>query len=489
MSLFRSASRIFALASFTALTGNGAYALDLDWHGQFRAEANTIYGYTHNVMKPVLANPNNGYSIPLNGDSPATFQNLFFRLKPRVIVNDNISLHSDLWLGTPDVGAFGSDAGTGKNNTYNQTTTGNAAVSAKNLFAEVATDFGTIRVGRMPLNWGLGLVWNSNDKGFDRLPSSGDGIQLITKLGAFKFMPAIIKYQDYNHTTLGVGNAGASDYVVGLMYSNDDEQVDIGVQFMRRVSGLNANINNPFSLGTTGSLNTAQSGYAYNIWDFYVNKKAGIFNIGAEVPLVGGLVASHTYTTVAGALKVDAQVNERWKLKLNAGSANGQSNVATANLQSTGLTAFYFHPDYRPGFLLFNYNYRNIANQSGSPYDNAVTNARFLALGTDYTVGKWTHGFQWLYAIADKTADGAAGTAYFNTWDHQYETQNAAAAQDNKLGFEIDYGLGYDWDESIRFGIDAGLYFPGNFYDYNNSATPDGHKTVFGSNVNMMVRF
>lgn len=511
MSFFRSASCVALISLTTLVLSNASRALDLDWHGQFRAETNTIFGYTHGVSVPDSTatnrtNMNNGYTVYFNGDSPATFQNLFLRLDPRVLVNDNISVHSDLWLGTPDKGAFGGDASSsGYSYYYHSTRSGNAVVTANNLFAEVATDFGTFRMGRLPLNWGLGLVWNSDSKGFDRLPSAGDGLSLVTKLGAFKFMPSIIKYQDFNHNTStgtgtgitsSTGNAGVSDYVVGLMYSNDDEQVDLGVQFMRRVAGINSNVLSPFSLGTstgvpaTTGLNQVRGGYAYNIWDFYAKKKSGVFLFEAEVPLVSGLVASHSYSTVAAAIKASAQATEHWKYKVNLGSASGQASTPVGTLSKTNLTAFAFHPDYRPGLLMFNYNYRNIANQAGSPYDNGVTNAKFVSLGADYETGKWTHSFEWLYAMADKGADGVAGDAYFNTLDHQYQTQDAnAAAQDKAMGWEFDYGLGYDWDEAIRFGLEMGLYFPGKFYDFNNSATPNSHKTVFGTNLNMMVRF
>ena len=502
MSLFTPASRVVGLLLLGSFINQNAQALELDWHGQFRAEENLIFGYTHNVPVPTGANPSLGYSIPNNGDAPATFQNLFFRLDPRVIVNDNVSLHSDLWLGTPDQGFFGSNAPTaiGSYQPYN---TGNANVTAHTLYGEVASDFGTIRVGRLPLNWGLGLVWNSDDKGWDRLPSNGDGFGLVTKFGAFKFMPTIVKYQDYNHNpnfapATGVagepatGNAGESDYTVALSYDNDDEQVNLGVLFMRRIAGMNANVLNPYSVGTfgtPGNYNQSNTGYAYNLWDFYAKKKAGVFSFAAEVPLVSGLVASHTYSSVSGALKVTAKTSEHWNLTADLGSAAGQDTSSVSGLNGTNLTAFYFHPDYRPGFLMFNYNYRNIALQSGSPYDNPITDARFVALRADYSTGKWTHGFQGLWAVADKVADGVAGNAYFNTLDHQYQTERGGAAQDKGLGVEVDYSLGYDWDESIHFGLELGLYAPGSFYDFNNTSTPDSHKTIFGTNLSMMVKF
>ena len=502
MSLFASASRPTLSKIFLGLAGvillkvatcTSASALELDWHGQFRAEENVIYGYTHGVP----ASANNGYTIPNSGDSPATFQNLFLRLSPRVLVNDNVTIHSDIWLGLPDNSFFGSD---GRNTrSYYQTATGNAAVTAHLLYGEVATDFGTVRIGRVPLNWGLGLIWNSKEDGTDRLPSNGDGISLLTKLGSFQFSPAIIKYEDAvgsntaaspSSTSSLVSNSGATDYTASLMYRNDDEQIDLGVMFIRRIAGINSSVINPFQVtdNTVPTPALGFKGYSYNVWDFYAKKKAGIFTLSAEVPLISGTVAGVDYSTVAGALKATAQASEKWTFNVNIGTASGQDN-GKGLVPPNKLNVFYFHPDYRPALILFNYNRRNIATGTNSPYDSPISNAKFISFGGKYSTGKWSHGLQAVYAVADKTCDGNANVCY-NTWDRHFETQNAGVPkQDSGLGIEGDYSLGYQWDESIRFGLDAGVYFPGAYYDYNNSAVPNAHKTVFASNLNLLVKF
>ena len=473
MTFFATASRSVTLSVLTlGLMASGAQALDLDWHGQFRGETNTIFGYTHGVAA------GNGYTIPNNGDSTASFQNLFFRLKPRALVNDNISIHSDIWFGAPDTGLFGSN---GSTNHVKNSIAGNSIVSAEEFYAELASDFGTVRVGRVPLQYGLGLVWNNDPSDFDRLPSNGDAITLVTKLGAFKFMPSIVKYQDHYSSSSPAGasakgSAGVSDYALALAYNNDDEQLDASILFMRRLAGQNANVVNP--LQTTGT-----SGFAYNLWDFYARKKAGIFTLKAELPLTSGIYAGTTYSSVSGVLNADADLNDHWKLKLNAGSASGQASGSSGKL-----TAFYFHPDYRPGLLMFNYNFKSIATNSGSPYDNGITNARFLALSADYTSGKFSHEFKGIYALADQVADGSTAP-YFNTYSGRYETPVAGQAQEKGLGFEMDYLLGYEWDEAVKFGVNLGLYFPGKFYDYSAAATPNTSKTVFGTNLNMLVKF
>ncbi len=139
---------------------------------------------------------------------------------------------------------------------------------------------------------------------------------------------------------------------------------------------------------------------------------------------------------------------------------------------------------------MFNYNFRNLSDGSLSPYNNPITNAQFLSLGFDYNSSKWTHSVLWLYAMASKVADGVTGGTYFNTLDGHYKSNNAGAtAQEKSLGSEIDYSLGYDWDESLRLGLTMGLYMPGKFWEFSNSATKNEVKTAFGTGLNLMVKF
>jgi hypothetical protein len=493
---------LLALSLLIPVFGTSAQAMDLDWHGQFRTETNWIYGYSHGLLKTDNTK-DYGYQIPLNGDSPASFQNLFLRMTPRLMVNDNISVYSNVWFGSPDKGIFGgdlSDSSAASRSVVSQTRTGNSTISASTFYAEVATDFGTFSVGRLPLNWGLGVVWNTIENGFDRMPSTADGFRLESKLGAFKFIPAMYKYRagsNFGGATSSTGTttsgfSSASDYSLALTYDNDDEQMSMGLLFVRRLAGMQAHILSPFSVVTNPSTDTVSTtGYSYNVWDIYFKKKTGIFTASAEIPLVTGLVGNNSYSSVAAAVKVDAQLDDQWKLKLNGGLANGQDNVSsTANAASAKYTAFYFHPDYRPGLLMFNYNLRNLSDGSLSPFNNPVVNAEFLALGFDYVNAKWSHGANFLYAIAVNAANGAAGGAYFNTLDGYYKSNvNGATAQQKDLGFEMDYSLGYQWDDALKIGLTAGLYFPGKFYEFSNSATPNVNKTVFGTGFNMNVLF
>lgn len=489
------------LATFCSVS---AHALDLDWHGQFRAETNWLYGYSHGAVGQPNATTDNGYFIPNNGESPGSFQNLFFRLNPDVLVNDNVTIHSEFWLGAPDSSFFGSNASSQfSDRQYTSSQTGNAVISARRFWADIVTDYGLFSVGRAPLHWGMGLVWNQGNGDFDRFPSSGDTVRFMTKFGSFRFIPAFTKYRigtnlggslDPTSGTTVSGSSGMSDYSLQLTYDNIDEQLELGVMFLRRLAGQNQGAATG-ALNPLGTTTGEVAGMNYNIWDFYFKKSVGYVDFSVEAPLTSGKIGGTQYSSVAFAGEMKARLGDRWMTKIRAGQADGQENVPAGGASSK-ITLFSFHPDYRPGFLMFNYNPRAFSNSVGgtglSPYDSPVTNARFLNFEGSYSVTKWEYKTMFTIAQAISTASDEGGSLYYNSWTRQMETVAAGAKkQSSSMGFEVDTGVGYQWDEATRLNFMTGLYFPGAFYKFSNNAdgSENSLKTVWGTNFQLSVKF
>src|SRR4051812_39971401 len=82
------------------------HALELDWSGQFWSEFNFVHNYAMDPsdqgasLDPVR-NAAGGYYIPGGGYQDASFQSLFLRLRPKLVVNDNIYIKSEWWVGDP----------------------------------------------------------------------------------------------------------------------------------------------------------------------------------------------------------------------------------------------------------------------------------------------------------------------------------------------------------------------------------------------------
>ncbi len=493
------------LTIFFAAAAVNAHALDLDWSGQFRAEATRISNYTADSsdagqIRDASRESAGGYYIPSAGSKTASFQSLFLRLKPNVIVNDNVSIKSEIWFGNPITGFYGDGfpATTRSDQRFFSTSySGGSTVTAQRFWADVVTDFGLLQVGRAPIHWGLGLVHHSGDGLWDRYQSTGDVIRLTSKFGNFSVIPASTKYAYGNSvggtcngnpcTTSPFGGSTLNEYSLGLRYFNPDEDFDAGFNFIRRIGGAQ-NTATFLNASTPGSVN-------YTIWDIYMKKRAGKFDFAVEAPIFNGRIIGIPYKTYALAGEAKYSFNDAWSVMLRAGKVPGQPNAPGGNTQKW--TMAYLHPNYRLGMLMFGMQPRNFAgnnnpnNPAGgevrSVYDNPITNANYASLGGAFRTDKWTFGLTLMTASADKTA--ANGQSFFNTWDRRYYTANGS--QSSSLGTELDLTTNFDWDDFTSFGVDLAYYKPGNYYAFSNDATKPNNATsaMMGFQARVGVKF
>jgi hypothetical protein len=527
------ATRILGLTALT-LASVPAFALQFDWSGDFRSELNYIHNYELNsddahapTQTPANAG-NPGYTITGGGSRNANFENLFLRAKPKVTVNDNVYIYSEWWLGDPVFGMFGNAVPyTVDQRQYYSTQSRGSIITAQRFWGEFDSDIGVFEVGRAPLDWGLGIVWNRGDgswrrtslhgtddrrvgygRPWDRYESTGDLIRLVSKFGSFQFSPAFILYTTGNNiggacTFTGpacnpiAGGGGVADYSISLKYENVDEDMEGGVNFIHRVgqSAQDAFLGPPFN---------SPVGISYTTWDLYGKKKLGKFTLGGEVPIVNGSLGPTTYSTWAFAAEADWKVSDTWDTSFRVGHAPGQEGSATN--QTTDFKAYTFNPNYRLGLIMFNYQFANfhgpntqnnpqgtaLATAAGvqplSPYDNPITNANYLTAGMAYHTDKWDFHTNWIFARANQMAK-AASAFNWNDWTRKYDQNGAGKDQGASLGWEMDWGTAFQWDDNLQFGLDFGLFFPGSYFAYSNTPVDNPTNTAYALVARVGVAF
>ncbi|MEK6705737.1 MAG: hypothetical protein AABZ06_08110 [Bdellovibrionota bacterium] len=495
--------------------GTSALAMELDWSGQFRSEFNIISNYSMD-SSDTAANfdatraGGNGYYVPGGGSDNANFQTLFLRLRPKLIVNDNIYIKSEWWLGSPVFGFFGNAVPyTYDQRQFYSTQSRGSLVSAQRFWADILTDFGTLQIGRAPLNWGLGIVWNSGDGLWDRYASTGDVIRLVSKFGSFTLTPSFISYSSGNNLggsctgaacTPGAGSGGVSDYSLMLKYENIDEDFEGGVNFVKRLAGANQDpvaghlglVGVPAGVAAGGS----PASMNYNTWDLFGRKKLGKIKLGGELPIVTGNIGGVEYSTYAFAGEVDWKANDAWEFGLKAGHAPGQPNLLAA--APDRYKVFYFNPNYHLGMIMFNYQLANMAGPNTlnnptiaettlkSPYDNPIVNTNYLGLSGVFHTDKWAFRGAWVYAKALEAA--VNGENFFNPWQRRV-VGPAVKDQGTSLGWEMDLGATLQWDDSLQFGWDSGFFFPGDFFAFSNTLADNATSMVFATTAKIGIAF
>jgi hypothetical protein len=511
-----------------------AQAIDLDWSGSFVSDTNWIYNYqmglgrgtqgqfsytrgtptdSNGDTKITGADHEDGYTVLEGGDRNAFFQSLFLKLRPVAVVNDTIYIKSELWLGDPVVGFFGGSAPHrfDQRQYYSNYSRG-STVTAQRYWAEFLSDVGTIQLGKAPLHWGLGLVWNSGEDLFSRYHSTGDMVRLVSKFGSFSFAPAVIKYSMGNSVggscpnplsgspcTPAQGGGGVTDYSIMFRYLNLDEDMELGVNFVRRLSGAAPDTTGGF-LGVNGN----PSGGNFNTWDIYGKKDFGDLYLAAEIPIATGDIGGVDYDTFAMAFESGWKHSEWLDTTLKFGLAPGQGNLSRGGSPNT-YKAFYFHHNYQIALIMFNYQFRNFSGPSNSnnpgttsgnvasPFDNPIVNARYVAPTIGFNTGKWRFVSTFAFAEALQTADG--NQAFFHYWKRKYvdppsnSGDRFKGSQSKSLGWEMDYGARFNLDENFTFGMDFGWYFPGKFYKFSNSKNENVPSTVFATNLRVGVTF
>lgn len=488
----------FTIATSVAISFvcTSAQALTIDWTGYFRADHSFVHNYQMDKASPGYSNSGDtGEYIAGQGKKSTTFSSMFMKLRPKVLVNDNVIVRSEWNVGDPVAGFFGR--GIPREDRNNPFSTGKDAfsLSVARLWLDVHTDFGTVQVGRAPMHWGLGVIFNSGDDPFDRYQSTSDTIRLISKFGYLTLMPIYAKNamgrnlagaSDPLTGTVLAGSDDVTDYGLGLKYENPEEDIDAGILFYKR----NANDvqNNYYFPSSQATFLSGANGMNLKLFNFYAKKSWNKWELGAELPVfsgeigdVNGVGERNTYK--ATALAVEAALKfETWRHTLKLGTAPGQGPTDTG-ARGKSFGALYFHRAYKLGQILFGYNLGNFgpvnpdpvppstaAATTVSPYDASITNAKYIMLASEKRWEQWGMNIGVVFAQANETAETGK-----DAYNHRTRTWfTSTASQDSNMGFEVDLGTRYNWDDNISFGADLGLFFPGKFFQYINNPAREG---------------
>lgn len=489
-------------------TFDDANAIQMDWNGQFWFDNHWLNNYQLDRGRPGYDNDplydNGGPYVPGAGEKNVVWYSAFLKLNPRLVVNDNIHVKSEWHVGSPIYGFFGRGYPNTGDERYNFTGSqkDNFTISAQRVWANLITDFGTVELGRAPIQWGLGAIWDAGDDLFERYQSTGDMVRLTAKFGNFSVQPALTKVAMGNNVagassptgaTLE-GNDDVTDYNLAVKYDNSEEDFEFGMMWTKR-TGNTAQKSIYFNRAEAGSTRIN-----FNIFDFYTRKKWSRFSLGAELPLFTGDIGAvdqasaieYQYNTYA--LVVEGGYNsDLWDIKLRLGHVPGQPGTGTGDDK---FRAVYLNKNYGLGLIMFHYNLYGLAQNNpdttgnaslNSPYDNQIVNANYLALTPELKLDKWTLRGALVAAFADEVAQaGRRLYAY-----HKRRFYNSNGDQSRFMGWEADIGTSFRWDENFILSWDLGFFFPGSYYEFSNFANNSRLNTsmMFASRVQAGITF
>ncbi|MDH4467787.1 MAG: hypothetical protein QE271_06995 [Bacteriovoracaceae bacterium] len=490
-------SNLFLL-SIICITGlskiQNSFALPVDWKGQLGFDSMRLSNFTR--TKDDTTNPATG-SYEVSGEGKTAYiQGMIFNFNPNVIVNDHVTMKAEFSTGMDRGGTVGdggtyleANNGMGHANIYHTSAKQNQSLNVNQVYMEVFSDLATFKIGRMARHWGLGALFSSGDKAWDRFFTYYEGVEATFSLGNLYIVPSWSNISNGGQLTR---DGEIRDLAISLLYDNPDKDMKLGVYFGKR--NTNGNPDYRVDQDQDGSFTSDEtlSHSDLKIYDFFASRYFGKFYIGAEVPYVNGdlgnLAGTQTaYKSLSYILETNYEFNERWKQHLNFGIVGGDKG-------DTGeFTALYLHPNYQIANILFRYNLDAVQNLNtgtdGSKkeniYSSSINNAMYLKLATDYKSGLWTWTFAWIYAKARETA--SINQRSFNHQNGYHYT--AATSQSSDLGHEFDVNFDYQWNPNLVLTGVAGYYLVGDYYAFTNTSTPNAVANQMITGVRLNLKF
>ncbi len=386
--------------------------------GNYRLGSNMF----HNMDLDVT--PSEGYST--------TFWEHRFLLKPDVIIDDRFAVRSELnmyqqprptggdpnhWQDSPSPENFGSTLGASGGGIY-----------VRRAWLDWNSDFGVFRVGRMPKNWGLGILYHSGLGANDDFGSTVDRVSFEGLVGNLKITASFEKQKE------GQAHIDADDmesYEGTIEYTNPENSSEVGLLYAKSLRGPSSN---SWMVGS-------------HDFSIYTRQKLGKFNIAGELVAIG----QDRRSTSTGLLtQVDYKPSTSWSWGLDFGFASGASDAP-----------FVFHPNYKPFLILYNqslansYSQRNIRGGfSGMPVGSAP-NTNYTGLGAYLTKVSSRYLFQ------------SGGHVLGFDFGNSYLTR--LGTNDGRLvGYEFDSHFTQKWYDNFSTSYAIGFLFPGKAFGWDS---------------------
>lgn len=427
----------------------GALAVSMNFNGHFRSEA-TYYS-------------NGGLGLA-GTESTKNFLSGRALLQPNLIVDDHFSVRSQ-WslLTSPKLtpnGTIPLGAGQGGWVFGDQET---AALALSRAWLEWTSDFGVFRLGRMPVSWGYGLLYDAGNSVWDDFQTTFDRLEYRLHLG---HVIGALAYSKARKLSV-LGNQNDQEfYSLYLQYDNPEIEVEGGILYEKQSRSRGQE---PAYVGTAAPAPTVNpSPYAVpaghpapplanklpyplnnNMVDVYLKKTMGYFTIGGEITwLVGDAMDYNNNGTLDslnafGVLLSTSYEYHKVKMFLEFLYASGDANLTADRMNGFVL----LHRNRRPGLILG----RELL---GPYYGNGVGQGSLVVYGNPDTFSGAFYVRPGLRV--DWSQSWASGIEFIIAQKAQ-----VAAGDVKNLGVEVDLGTEYAVYKNFDLGVNLGYLFPG----------------------------
>jgi hypothetical protein len=456
-------ARVFALILVISGISQTLLAVDVSYEGYFRARGNYYYDLDLNRDNP-------------NSPNSRAFTDFRFRLNPTFYITDKVRIRSSLnffdgvlgdkpFRASPysnpataynhnwdpneiETGTLGRPISSLSQTSYGGyytpdglvETTDLKAIDLRRVWAEIDLPYGTVKVGRMPFQLGMGIYANAGDDPDQEFGSTRDRIIFDTAFGPYYVRP------------------GLGWLVEGALDQSADDFMEYFFQFGRKLENQEISIylayNNqsnyrPDTTVTTGTL--VDRGTHYWSFDFSAQNQFEPVNLMGELALFSGRAVGKEL------LAINAAGRAEWNFKPSTVTTEigYSSGTDAADANAGDLKTIPFNRDYNISLLLFEEaipggknsrtNAGTLDTTPSAPHSGAISNVIYARLRWDYDVAPFFQpSINIVVPYAAKKPAGGSGKLY---------------------GIEYDFITKWPIGQHFIGDLSFGHLIPGTFYD------------------------
>ena len=345
------------------------------------------------------------------------------------------------------------------------------------LYLTLTQEFGALVAGRIPLQFGLGMVHNAGNGNFDHWMDNRDVIGYKIVMGNLFLLPMYGKVAEGSKTgtTSLEKNDDVTDIMIQFQYENPESGMEMGLFYQGRSANSGNDVpekGTDFIVGGAGAKLGRMS--TKNI-SLYGLKDTKDYRFGVEASWqegnLGIVTAQDQEVELSGyglAMEFDYRPeNSRLNFGFRAGFATGDDPETEDKFEG-----FIFDRNYDVAFLLFNHTlgqknfFRtemigtqdpgNNSTTHNAPDIEAISNVYYFAPTLTY---KWSD--RW-----------SLQTTLVTGWLQTDPLVNTDV--DKSLGYELDLGFNFKPNDRVTWVNQVGLLFPGSAFkagDVNNFDT------------------
>ncbi len=410
-----------------ALVPLNVYSAAFSYSGDWRSELATYKDISLNKNNPGVASQDYidaGDPDKVNRSKSYWLQR--FKLKPELIVYDNVRVKSEWMLLAGSPLASTVMGGSGNNPVAGNIMSGdnlNAEIAIRRAWLEWVGDWGIFTMGRQPTHFGLGMVSNSGDGLWDYWGSTVDRVAYDLIAGDITFGIA------YDITREGAVNySGDNGNAFRMQIAYEEPESDMEIAFRWKMDfGSNEKVH-LYNLYQTKTFTSSEITLGWEA--AYVKGRRQ----GVEQQSFGLLGEFNYHPRSAG-------------LGLKAGLATGSSEGSNKNY------TFGYNRAYNIAMLLFN---EDLGVAGDSVHASQGIGNDFNGRGAIF----FAPHFKWMFI----------NNLWWKTTFAYALTQKSVAGRGKRLGFEWDTDFTYFWKENLETGLKFAMFFPGNHFPVRNTA-------------------